>query len=103
MSFNIEKDCIVTALAGYFETSLTKNICVTHRSPIVDNDESECLPIMYFPLTKPQSLTVDSVLDARFDLTISSEYQKLWHEWCIDSPDQSGIHNDNEISFCSFN
>ncbi|XP_060844526.1 protein arginine N-methyltransferase 5-like [Rhopalosiphum padi] len=99
LKFNISQDCVLHGFAGYFETVLYKDICLSIVPESFSEGMFSWFPA-YFPLVKPIFLNKGEELQINFWRS-SSKY-KVWYEWCVTKPYQSIIHNINgEMYFMS--
>uniref|UniRef100_A0A1A9ZYR9 Protein arginine N-methyltransferase n=1 Tax=Glossina pallidipes TaxID=7398 RepID=A0A1A9ZYR9_GLOPL len=90
LNFPVETDCILTGIAGYFESALYSDIIIsinpsTHTPGLVS-----WFP-MYFPFTEPVEVIKGQIITIHFWRCVSKK--KVWYEWCLTSPSTTHIHN----------
>lgn len=92
LTFNISQDCILHGFAGYFETVLYKDVCLSIVPETFSDGMFSWFPA-YFPVLKPCFLKKEEELQVNF--WRCSNKHKVWYEWCVTKPYQSVIHNIN--------
>lgn len=96
LKFDVEQDCVMTGLAGYFDTVLYDDIVLsihpeTHTKGLISWFS------MYFPLAEPQQLKAGDVIEINFWRCESNK--QVWYEWNTTSPKISHIHNFKGLAF----
>lgn len=91
LDFTINHDCVPTGFAAHFQTTLYQNVTLNNRS-LLRSDNEHCVPMVYFPLRNPQTLSAQSKLEAQFWLNFDAEKHKHWYEWKTITP-MSVMHN----------
>lgn len=99
LSFNIDRECVVTGFCGYFQATLYKNITLNNQAGLQSHNRG-CIPTVYFPLKSAQTLAPQSQLNATFWLIGDVDRRKYWYEWQTTHPIITGTHNLNGDS-CS--
>lgn len=90
LTFDVSEDCVLHGFAGYFETVLYKDVCLSIVPETFSHGMFSWFPI-YFPLVKPFLLKKGEEIQVNF--WRCSEKHKVWYEWCVTKPYQSIIHN----------
>lgn len=99
LSFSIKHDCVVTGFAGYLEIDFYEGIKLRYRETD-DSGIEKSSSFMYLPLTKPQSLSAGTVLQAEFNLIVRSD--EFWYEWFTCQPVHIHVHNHDGVTSVSF-
>ncbi|CAH1270096.1 CARM1 [Branchiostoma lanceolatum] len=88
--FDIEENTVLNGFAGYFDTVLygdvTLSIVPRTHSPGMFSWFS-----IFFPIREPIYLNKGSRLKVNFWRCCTE--QKVWYEWCVNSPSVTPIHN----------
>ncbi|KAK9874884.1 hypothetical protein WA026_005696 [Henosepilachna vigintioctopunctata] len=96
LTFSAVQNCLLTGLIGYFDTVLYQDIILsTHPKSHTENMAS-WFPIV-FPLPEPMQIKGGDKIIVAFWRCESND--KVWYEWCIESPRISSIVNPNGRSY----
>lgn len=90
--FIIDRECVVTGFAGFFQAVLYKDVVLNNRA-MFNNRNINCIPMAYFPLKTPQSLSAQQKLKAVFWLHTDADKQKCWYEWHTTAPIPTSFQN----------
>lgn len=94
LTFNIDRDCVVTGFCGHFRATLYKDITLNNRAWL-NTYNTDCVPMAYFPLKTPSTLGIQDQLKVAFWLIGDIDMKKYWYEWQIINPISIGTHNLN--------
>ncbi|KAI8911591.1 PRMT5 arginine-N-methyltransferase-domain-containing protein [Gorgonomyces haynaldii] len=78
--FDIEHDSLLHGIAGYFESTLYKNIIISIHPPTHSPGMFSWFPI-FFPLRKPIHVFAGSQLQVNF--WRCTDARKVWYEWNV--------------------
>ncbi|TPX49281.1 hypothetical protein SeMB42_g02677 [Synchytrium endobioticum] len=78
--FRIERNALMHGIAGYFETTLYKNVKLSIRPQTYSTGMLSWFPI-FFPLKNPVLLTENSSVEVH--MWRMSDTRKVWYEWTI--------------------
>lgn len=92
VEFIIERDCVVTGFGSYFQLSLYKDVTMNNQKLLRSNN-TNCIPMAYFPLKTPQTLNAQDRLKAVFWLHAENDKRKHWYEWHTTAPHLTSVHN----------
>ncbi|XP_066254290.1 protein arginine N-methyltransferase 5 [Euwallacea similis] len=92
----ISKAAVLTGLAGFFETKLYGNITLSTNPKTHTPDMVSWFPII-FPLASPIHLKAGDVV--RVSFWREESVDKVWYEWCLESPCKTPIMNPNGRSY----
>uniref|UniRef100_A0A1A9X3K2 Protein arginine N-methyltransferase n=1 Tax=Glossina brevipalpis TaxID=37001 RepID=A0A1A9X3K2_9MUSC len=90
LNFPVDLDCVLTGIAGYFESTLYNDITISINPPTHTCGLVSWFP-MYFPFTEPLAVTKGQIIEIHFWRCVSKK--KVWYEWCLVSPSTTHIHN----------
>ncbi|XP_061393801.1 protein arginine N-methyltransferase 5 [Musca vetustissima] len=90
LQFEVQLDCVLTGIAGYFECWLYGDILMSINPPTHTPGMPSWFP-MYFPFTEPMNVKKGQTLEIHFWRCVSK--QKIWYEWCLASPHTTHVHN----------
>lgn len=90
--FVIDRDAVVTGFAGYFQVVLYKDVTLTNRN-IFKSHSVGCVPMAYFPLKSPQTLSAKEKLKTVFWLHTDAEQRKCYYEWHTTHPIATPLQN----------
>uniref|UniRef100_A0A1A9UP09 Protein arginine N-methyltransferase n=1 Tax=Glossina austeni TaxID=7395 RepID=A0A1A9UP09_GLOAU len=90
LNFPVETDCILTGIAGYFESTLYSDIMLSINPSTHTHGLLSWFP-MYFPFTKPVEVIKGQIIKIHFWRCVSKK--KVWYEWSLTSPSTTHIHN----------
>ncbi|XP_017494409.1 PREDICTED: protein arginine N-methyltransferase 5 [Rhagoletis zephyria] len=90
LSFDVEMDCVLTGIAGYFDTVLYKDIKLSINPQTHTPGMFSWFP-MYFPFADPMDVKKGQTIEIHFWRCVTK--QKIWYEWCLASPFRTHIHN----------
>lgn len=101
LTFSIDQDCVLHGFCGFFEMNLYKNHQWSNAT-LWNDGNGRCLPLMLFPVSRPQALKANSKLKANFLLANHPAKKEYWFEWIIEQPVATHIHNLNSVgnAFC---
>lgn len=96
LRFNCTQDCVLNGFVGYFDTVLYQDVTLS----IVPETHTHCMgswfPIV-FPIPEPVHIKCGNVIQVVFWRVESND--KVWYEWCLESPVKTGIINPNGRSY----
>ncbi|KAB7501407.1 Protein arginine N-methyltransferase 5 [Armadillidium nasatum] len=92
LQFKIVIDSVIHGLAGYFETTLYKNIKLSIKPDTHSKGMFSWFPIL-FPLKEPIPVRCGDICEIHF--WRCSSKKNVWYEWCVTSPVITPIHNPN--------
>ncbi|KAI8128806.1 Protein arginine N-methyltransferase 5 [Lucilia cuprina] len=90
LKFNVELDCVLTGIAGYFECVLYNDIIISINPSTHTKGMASWFP-MYFPFSEPMDVKKGQTIEIHFWRCVSK--QKIWYQWCLASPFTTHIHN----------
>ncbi|XP_053963735.1 protein arginine N-methyltransferase 5-like [Anastrepha ludens] len=90
LRFEVELDCVLTGIAGYFDTVLYKDIKLSINPQTHTPGMFSWFP-MYFPFTEPMDVKKGQTIEIHFWRCVTK--QKIWYEWCLAAPLRTHIHN----------
>ncbi|KAM7344033.1 protein arginine N-methyltransferase 5 isoform 1-T1 [Cochliomyia hominivorax] len=90
LKFEVELDCVLTGIGGYFECVLYNDILMSINPPTHTPGMPSWFP-MYFPFSEPMDIKKGQTIEIHFWRCVSK--QKIWYEWCLASPFTTHIHN----------
>ncbi|XP_036344111.1 protein arginine N-methyltransferase 5-like [Rhagoletis pomonella] len=90
LRFDVEMDCVLTGIAGYFDTVLYKDIKLSINPQTHTPGMFSWFP-MYFPFADPMDVKRGQTIEIHFWRCVTK--QKIWYEWCLASPFRTHIHN----------
>ncbi|CAG9865400.1 unnamed protein product [Phyllotreta striolata] len=90
LSFRAEQNCLLTGLAGYFDTKLYGDVGLSIHPDTHTRDMVSWFPIV-FALQSPVQVERDQTIEVSFWRTESGD--KVWYEWCLHSPVKTRIFN----------
>lgn len=96
LRFNCDQPCVLTALAGFFDTVLYKDVNLSIHPETHTPDMVSWFPIV-FPLPEPVHIPADGVIELSFWRLENAD--KVWYEWCLHSPVKTSIMNSNGRSY----
>uniref|UniRef100_A0A6P7GRP9 Protein arginine N-methyltransferase n=1 Tax=Diabrotica virgifera virgifera TaxID=50390 RepID=A0A6P7GRP9_DIAVI len=96
LKFQAELSCLLTGFVGYFDTVLYKDVMLSIHPETHTPSMVSWFPIV-FPLENPVYVEEGQSIEVAFWRAESSD--KVWYEWCLISPVNSGIINPNGRSF----
>ncbi|CAH1183862.1 unnamed protein product [Phaedon cochleariae] len=96
LRFRCEQACVLTGFAGFFDTVLYKDITLSIHPETHTPDMVSWFPIV-FPLSEPVHLQAGGMIDICFWRVESCD--KVWYEWCLQSPIKTGIMNPGGRSY----
>lgn len=92
LTFTIHRDCVMTGFFGYFDATLYKDIKISNRTWLRD-DNADCVPTVYFPLRTPQVIKGQTAMKTAFQLFGCVDKKKYWYEWQTIAPVTIGHQN----------
>lgn len=90
--FTIDRDCVVTGFGGYFQAIMYKDVTLNNRT-MFNNHNRDCVPMAYFPLRSPQSLSAQEKLKTVFWLHTDTDKEESWYEWHTTAPILTSFQN----------
>ncbi|XP_013110933.2 protein arginine N-methyltransferase 5 [Stomoxys calcitrans] len=90
LKFEVQLDCVLTGIAGYFECWLYNDILMS-INPMTHTPGMPSWFPMYFPFTEPMNMKKGQTIEIHFWRCVSK--QKIWYEWCLASPITTHVHN----------
>lgn len=96
ISFNVPFDTILHGFAGYFRCALYQDVEISIEPRTHSPGMFSWFPI-FFPVKEPIDITGGSNL--KVDFWRCTNEEKVWYEWCVDSPRPSSIHNPSGRSY----
>jgi len=99
MNFTIQTANILYGFAGYFESSLYKDISISIYPPTYSTGMFSWFPL-YFPIQNPVYIPKNAKIKVHFWRNVSEEQHKVWYEWSFEDVNRSSglgslIHNPN--------
>eukprot|EP00039_Didymoeca_costata_P013932 m.218638 g.218638 ORF g.218638 m.218638 type:complete len:663 (+) comp15904_c0_seq3:65-2053(+) len=92
LKFPVRNGGTIHGFAGYFESTLYKDVMISINPPTHSPGMFSWFPI-YFPLLTSMYIPDNSVVEIHIWRKVANS--KVWYEWCVASPAQSPIHNVN--------
>lgn len=96
LKFRTEQACLLTGFVGYFDTILYKDVTLSIHPQTYTPNMVSWFPIV-FPLENPVKAEEGDWIEVSFWRVDSNE--KVWYEWCLQSPVKTGIINPNGRSY----
>uniref|UniRef100_A0A7N8X3Y5 Protein arginine N-methyltransferase 5 n=1 Tax=Mastacembelus armatus TaxID=205130 RepID=A0A7N8X3Y5_9TELE len=90
LRFSVGCNSVLHGFAGYFETTLYKDVMLSIKPDTHSPGMFSWFPIL-FPLKQPISLSRDDNIAVQF--WRSNNGKKVWYEWAVTEPSCSAIHN----------
>ncbi|XP_055309339.1 protein arginine N-methyltransferase 5-like isoform X2 [Sitodiplosis mosellana] len=90
--FVLDREAVVTGFAGYFQAVMYKDVTLNNRT-MFNNHNIGCIPMAYFPLKCPQTLSAQEKLKTAFWLHINADKQECWYEWHTMAPIPTSFQN----------
>uniref|UniRef100_A0AAQ5Y024 Protein arginine N-methyltransferase 5 n=1 Tax=Amphiprion ocellaris TaxID=80972 RepID=A0AAQ5Y024_AMPOC len=90
LRFSVGCNSVLHGFAGYFETTLYKDVTLSIKPDTHSPGMFSWFPIL-FPLKQPISITRDDDVTVRF--WRCNNGKKVWYEWAVTEPSCSAIHN----------
>lgn len=92
VKFHAELDCLLTGFVGFFDTLLYGDIMLSTNPKNHTPNMASWFPI-HFPLPEPMQIKGGDTIEIAFWRAESKD--KVWYEWCVESPRRSNIVNPN--------
>ncbi|XP_050312352.1 protein arginine N-methyltransferase 5 [Anthonomus grandis grandis] len=92
----LTKAAVLTGFSGFFETVLHENVTLSTNPRTHTPDMVSWFPIV-FPLPAPVQLKAGDVV--RVSFWREENPDKVWYEWCLESPFKTPIMNPNGRSY----
>lgn len=96
LEWKIEQDGTLHGFAGYFDSTLYKDINMSIYPPTFSKTMISWFPI-YFPLYTPITVKKDDKLVLHFWRCCTDK--KVWYEWGVSEPEVQPISNPNGRSY----
>ncbi|KAK5642253.1 hypothetical protein RI129_008420 [Pyrocoelia pectoralis] len=96
LEFVASQSCLLTGFIGYFETVLYKNVMLSINPQTYSEGMVSWFPII-FSLMEPVYVKEGEKIKMSFWRMHAED--KVWYQWCLDSPIQTGMINPNGRSF----
>ncbi|KAF5279735.1 hypothetical protein FQA39_LY05425 [Lamprigera yunnana] len=96
LRFIAPQNSLLTGFIGYFETVLYKNIMLSINPQTYSEGMVSWFPIV-FSLMEPVYVKEGEIIEVCFWRMHSEE--KVWYQWCLESPIRTSIINPNGRSF----
>uniref|UniRef100_A0A671X409 Protein arginine N-methyltransferase 5 n=1 Tax=Sparus aurata TaxID=8175 RepID=A0A671X409_SPAAU len=90
LKFTVGCNSVLHGFAGYFETTLYKDVTLSIKPETHSPGMFSWFPIL-FPLKQPISISRDDDVTVRF--WRCNNGKKVWYEWAVTEPACSAIHN----------
>ncbi|KAM9719249.1 protein arginine N-methyltransferase 5 [Menidia menidia] len=90
LRFSVGCNSVLHGFAGYFETTLYKDVTLSIKPETHSPGMFSWFPIL-FPLKQPITVPRDSDIAVRF--WRCNNGKKVWYEWAVTEPSCSAIHN----------
>uniref|UniRef100_UPI003AAD8F98 protein arginine N-methyltransferase 5 isoform X2 n=1 Tax=Centroberyx gerrardi TaxID=166262 RepID=UPI003AAD8F98 len=90
LRFSVGCNSVLHGFAGYFETTLYKDVTLSIKPDTHSPGMFSWFPIL-FPLKQPIPLSRDDDVTVRF--WRCNNGKKVWYEWAVTEPSCSAIHN----------
>ncbi|XP_003457457.1 protein arginine N-methyltransferase 5 [Oreochromis niloticus] len=90
LRFTVGCNSVLHGFAGYFETTLYKDVTLSIKPETHSPGMFSWFPIL-FPLKQPISISQDDDVTVRF--WRCNNGKKVWYEWAVTEPSCSAIHN----------
>uniref|UniRef100_A0A8C6L4X7 Protein arginine N-methyltransferase 5 n=1 Tax=Nothobranchius furzeri TaxID=105023 RepID=A0A8C6L4X7_NOTFU len=90
LKFSVDCNSVLHGFAGYFETTLYKDVTLSIKPDTHSPGMFSWFPIL-FPLKQPISISRDDDVTVRF--WRCNNGKKVWYEWAVTEPCCSAIHN----------
>uniref|UniRef100_A0A8C7YCI7 Protein arginine N-methyltransferase 5 n=1 Tax=Oryzias sinensis TaxID=183150 RepID=A0A8C7YCI7_9TELE len=90
LRFSVGCNSVLHGFAGYFETTLYKDVTLSIKPETHSPGMFSWFPIL-FPLKQPISIARDDEIAVRF--WRCNNGKKVWYEWAVTEPTCSAIHN----------
>ncbi|KAM9789655.1 protein arginine N-methyltransferase 5 [Neosynchiropus ocellatus] len=90
LRFTVDCNSVLHGFAGYFETTLYKDVMLSIKPDTHSPGMFSWFPI-FFPLKQPISIARDDDVAVRF--WRCNNGKKVWYEWAVTEPSCSAIHN----------
>uniref|UniRef100_A0A673AER9 Protein arginine N-methyltransferase 5 n=1 Tax=Sphaeramia orbicularis TaxID=375764 RepID=A0A673AER9_9TELE len=90
LRFSVDCNSVLHGFAGYFETTLYKDVTLSIKPDTHSPGMFSWFPIL-FPLKQPISISRDDKVTVRF--WRCNNGKKVWYEWAVTEPSCSAIHN----------
>ncbi|XP_049602322.1 protein arginine N-methyltransferase 5 [Syngnathus scovelli] len=90
LKFSVNCNSVLHGFAGYFETTLYKDVILSIKPDTHSPGMFSWFPIL-FPLKQPISISRDDDVTVRF--WRCNNGKKVWYEWAVTEPACSAIHN----------
>uniref|UniRef100_A0A672HP82 Protein arginine N-methyltransferase 5 n=2 Tax=Salarias fasciatus TaxID=181472 RepID=A0A672HP82_SALFA len=90
LRFPVDCNSVLHGFAGYFETTLYKDVTLSIKPGTHSPGMFSWFPIL-FPLKQPISLSRNDNIAVRF--WRCNNGKKVWYEWAVTEPSCSAIHN----------
>ncbi|XP_044756461.1 protein arginine N-methyltransferase 5 [Coccinella septempunctata] len=92
LSFHAKLNCLLTGFVGFFDTVLYGDIMLSTNPKNHTPNMASWFPI-HFPLPEPMQIKKGDIIEIVFWRCESKD--KVWYEWCVESPRRSFIVNPN--------
>ncbi|XP_077414471.1 protein arginine N-methyltransferase 5 [Vanacampus margaritifer] len=96
LKFSVGCNSVLHGFAGYFETTLYKDVTLSIKPDTHSPGMFSWFPIL-FPLKQPISISRDDEITVRF--WRCNNGKKVWYEWAVTEPACSAIHNPSGRSY----
>ncbi|KAK9539386.1 hypothetical protein VZT92_004496 [Zoarces viviparus] len=90
LRFSVGCNSVLHGFAGYFETTLYKDVTLSIKPATHSPGMFSWFPIL-FPLKQPIAISRDEDITVRF--WRCNNGKKVWYEWAVTEPSCSAIHN----------
>lgn len=95
-SFNIPFNTMLHGFAGYFRCALYRDVEISIEPKTHSPGMFSWFPI-FFPIQHP--IPLKEGCNLKVDFWRCTNEEKVWYEWCVDSPQASCLHNPNGRSY----
>lgn len=92
LKFRAKLNCLLTGFIGYFDTVLHSDVILSTNPMNHTPNMASWFPI-HFPLPEPMFVKGGETIEIAFWRSESKD--KVWYEWCVESPRKSNIVNPN--------
>ncbi|XP_022905045.2 protein arginine N-methyltransferase 5 [Onthophagus taurus] len=96
IKFLCPQNCLLTGFLGFFETVLYKDVMLSINPQTYSSNMVSWFPII-FPLQHPINVAENDIIEVSMWRSESNE--KVWYEWCLESPVKGHISNPNGRSY----
>jgi hypothetical protein len=91
MIFEVKTANILYGFAGYFESTLYKDVCISIYPPTYSTGMFSWFPL-YFPIQNPVYIPKNTKIKVHFWRNVSEGEHKVWYEWSFEDVNRtSGI------------